>query len=258
MPTLVECRDLFECNEVARKYGLDFIEINMSFPQYCADSLDVTALKKLCSDTGVGYTIHADEMLNPFDFNPKVSGAYFEVMRDTIRGAKELSAPIINLHLQKGVYTTLPGKVLMLNDVYREEYLAIGREFVSMCEEEIADSGVRIAIENVDSNPFTEAQLELISIMMKSPVFGLTLDTGHDRCLGHRDLAVFDKYPDRLIHMHLHDSDGRSAHLPLGEGDVDPGAVITRLAGGNTCLVEVKSVDGLAKSVSRLKALNIM
>ena len=73
MPTLVECRDIFECRDVALANGLDFIEINMSFPQYQPHSLNVGALREITARDGIGFTIHADEMLNPFDFNPKVS-----------------------------------------------------------------------------------------------------------------------------------------------------------------------------------------
>ena len=99
MPTLVECKDIFECAEVAAECGLDFIEINMSFPQYLPSALDTTALSELASEKNIFYTIHADEQLNPFDFNPKVADCYFEVMRDTIRFAKALNIPVINMHL---------------------------------------------------------------------------------------------------------------------------------------------------------------
>ena len=33
MPALVECNDVYDCIEVAKENKLDFIEINMSFPQ---------------------------------------------------------------------------------------------------------------------------------------------------------------------------------------------------------------------------------
>ena len=122
MPTLVECRDIYECRDAAKKYGLDFIEINMSFPQYQPHTLSADALVEITENDGVFYTIHADEMLNPFDFNPQVSECYFGVMRDTIRFAKAIGAPVINMHLLKGVYVTLPGEVILLSDVYFDEY----------------------------------------------------------------------------------------------------------------------------------------
>ena len=258
MPTLVECRDIFECRDVAVSCGLDFIEINMSFPQYQPHSLDAAVLREITERDGISYTIHADELLNPFDFNPKVSECYFEVMRDTIRFAKEIGATVINMHLLKGVYVTLPGKVILLSDVYFDDYARRVRQFVKMCEEEIGDSPLKIAIENVDSNPFTESQLRLIDEILVSPVFGLTLDTGHELCLGFADSPVFAAHPDSLVHMHLHDAKGRSAHLPLGSAEVDIDGKMSLIKPDSTCLIEVKTIAGLRESVEYMKNKNIM
>ena len=258
MPTLVECKDIFECRDVAKRFGIDFIEINMSFPQYQPASLSVDALREMSERDGIFYTIHADEMLNPFDFNRKVSDCYFDVMRDTIRFAKSLGVPVINMHLLKGVYVTLPGKVILLSDVYADEYREKVKAFIAMCEEEIGDAPLKIAIENVDSNPFTESQLSVLPLFMESPVFGLTLDTGHELCLGFVDSHVFDEYPDKLLHLHLHDAVGKSAHLPLGTADVDISAKLSRLPNDKTCLVEVKTVAGLEESMKYLRERNIV
>ena len=252
MPTLVECADVFACIDVAEKYGLDFIELNMSFPQYLPSALDTKKLLDVSKSRGIFFTIHADEMLNPFDFNGKVSECYFDVMRDTIRFALDMNIPVINMHLQKGVYVTLPDKVILLSDVYFDNYKEKVGQFIKMCEREIGDAPLKIAIENVDSNPFTKSQLEVMDMFMTSRVFALTLDTGHQLCLCGADTHVFDKYPNKLLHMHLHDAKGKSAHLPLGTADVDVMDSIARLK-GDTCLVEVKTIAGLADSVEYLK-----
>lgn len=252
LPTLVECNDIYDCVALAERLSLDFIEINMSFPQYQVDSLSADALKALAEEKGIFYTIHADEQMNPFDFNKDVSKCYFDIMRGYIRFAKEVGIPVINMHLLKGVYVTLPGKVILLTDVYREAYLAKVREFIGMCEKEIGDAPIKIAIENVDSNPFTTSQTEALKLFMASDAFALTLDIGHDTCLAHVDRHIFDKYPDKLVHLHLHDSDGKSAHLPLGTGKVDTDAILSLLKSGDTCLVEVKTIAGLETSVEYL------
>ncbi len=257
MPTLVECRDIYECRDVALKNGLDFIEINMSFPQYLPSALDAEKLLEITAKDGISYTIHADEMLNPFDFNDKVSSCYFDVMRDTIRFAKKVNIPVINMHLLKGVYVTLPGKVVLLSDVYFENYIEKVGQFVKMCEEEIGDASLKIAIENVDSNPFTESQLKALPLFLASTVFGLTLDTGHELCLNFTDSHVFSKHPEKLIHMHLHDAKGKSAHLPFGDGEVAVKEKLKMLKRGETCLIEVKTIDGLEKSVNYLKENNL-
>jgi len=258
MPTLVECDDIYECCEVAKKYGLGFVEINMSFPQYLPSALSSEKLCEITARDGISYTIHADEMLNPFDFNEEVSCCYFDVMRSTLRFAKRIGAKVVNMHLLKGVYVTLPGKVILLTDVYREQYITRVREFISMCEEELSGSETKIAIENVDSNPFTEGQLDALNLFMESPVFGLTLDTGHELCLSFSDRHVFEKYPDKLIHMHLHDAKGKSAHLPLGSAEVDIEGKLSLLDGSQDCLVEVKTIAGLAESVEYLKDKGLM
>ena len=253
MPTLVECKDLFTCAEVASELGLDFIEINMSFPQYLPSRLDAAEIRALGARAGLSFTIHADEQLNPFDFNPLVSGCYFSVMRDTIGVAKKIGAPIINMHLLRGVYVTLPDKVILLSDVYSEEYLTRVGAFIEMCEREIGDAPLKIAIENVDSTPFTESQTAALELFMKSDKFGLTLDTGHEHCLGYSDSHVFARYPDKLLHMHLHDAKGKTAHLPLGEGEVNVAEKLALLGEDATCLVEVKTAAGLRESLKYLK-----
>ncbi len=125
-----------------------------------------------------------------------------------------------------------------------------------MCEEEIGDSNLKIAIENVDTNPFTASQLEALGLFMASPVFALTLDTGHEHCLNHADTAVFARYPDKLVHMHLHDAVGTKCHLPLGTGEVNIKGKLAALR-GDTCLIEVKTVAGLESSVDYLKKNNL-
>lgn len=248
MPTLVECENAAECVALAKKFELDFVEINMSFPQYQPSEELIESLNELARIHNVFFTIHADEALSPFDFNKRVSECYFEVMRDTIRAAKRIGAPVINMHLQKGIYVTLPDKVILLTDVYFEEYLTRVKNFIKMCEDEIGNSGVVIAIENVDSNPFTESQIRALEYFMKSDVFALTLDTGHEMALDYKDEHVFRKYPEKLVHMHLHDCVGKSPHLPLGAGNID---VLSKISafGGQTCLIEVKTIAGLEESV---------
>lgn len=257
MPTLLECRDVFECCDAALKYNLDFVEINTSFPDYKPSAISVDRLRKKAEECSLFFTIHADESLNPLDLDDRVSACYSEIMRETIEFAKAISAKVINMHLLRGIYVTLPDGVVELNDVYSEKYLEKIRQFIRICEKTIGDSGVIISIENVDSNSFTPAQKRAIELLLKSPVFALTLDTGHELMLGYRDTEVFLRYPDRIHHLHLHDSDGKSAHLPLGKGMVKISEKLSSLSSGDTVLIEVKNLDGLRESIEYLKKENL-
>ena len=50
MPTLVECDGILDCVKVAEECGLDFIEINMSFPEYLPSRLDAEELIKITKE----------------------------------------------------------------------------------------------------------------------------------------------------------------------------------------------------------------
>lgn len=252
MPTLLEYSSLSDCVSAAASFGLDFVEVNLSFPGYTAEDLSADDLNALAKKHGIFYTFHADEGLNPFDFTPSVSECYFDIMRKTIRLAKGVGAPIVNLHLQKGVYVTLPSGVVLLTDAYFSDYIKRVEAFIRLCEDEIGDAPLKIAIENVDSNPFTKSQISALELFMKSPVFALTLDTGHELCLNFADTHVFEKYPEKLAHMHLHDAVGKSAHLPFGKGEVNIDKKLD-MAKDITCLIEVKTVAGLDESLKYLE-----
>ena len=56
--------------------------------------------------------------------------------------------------------------------------------------------------------------------------------------------------------MHLHDSNGKSAHLPLGTADVKVDDMLRMIDGKGSCLIEVKTIKGLDESVDFLKKIN--
>ena len=87
---------------------------------------------------------------------------------------------------------------------------------------------------------------------MKSNVFALTLDTGHESKLKFADAHVYEKYPEKLLHMHLHDCRDGKPHLPLGVGTVEIENKLNSLR-GDTCVIEVKTVAGLVESLKYFK-----
>ena len=82
----------------------------MNLPEYQADRIDTGAFNEIAWRYGIYYTIHLDENRNPCDFNEKVANAYTETVLQTIAIAKQLHIPVLNMHLSKGVYFTLPEK----------------------------------------------------------------------------------------------------------------------------------------------------
>ena len=252
MPTLIETRTLEECAKLCAELGLDFIELNMNLPQYQLDKIDVAYFKCIADKYGVYYTIHLDENLNISDFNPYVAEAYKKTVADTIEIAKQLNIKVLNMHMVKGVYFTLPDRKVLLFSEYKMQYLKSIIEFRDVCESAIGDADIKICIENCDG--YEDFQKEAIELLLQSNVFALTFDVGHNHGIGGADEDFIMNHSDRLHHVHLHDAQGRKNHLALGTGEMNVEKYIN-LAKEQNCRVvlETKTIDGLRQSVEWLK-----
>ena len=174
-----------------------------------------------------------------------------DTVLDGIRLAVEAGIPLINMHLPKGVYITLPERRVFLYDSYAGEYRRALLDFREAVEREIGDSGIRFCIEN--TNGFASHELAALELLLASPVFGLTLDIGHSHGVNDMDIPFYEAHADRLLHMHGHDALGKRNHLALGDGEID---LRSRLAWAQTCgarvVMETKTIAALETSLARL------
>lgn len=252
IPTLIETNTLRECAKLCAELGLDFIELNMNLPQYQLNKINADYFKNIADKYGIYYTIHLDENLNVCDFNSYVADAYKKTVADTVEIAKQLDIKVLNMHMAKGVYFTLPDRKVLLFSEYKEQYINSIVDFRNMCEAAIGENDIKICIENCDG--YEEFQKEAIEQLLESKVFALTFDVGHNHGIGGTDKEFIMKHKDRLCHIHLHDAKGRNNHLALGTGETDIKQYIT-LAKEQNCRVvlETKTIDGLKQSVEWLK-----
>ncbi len=256
MPTLIETPTLEECAKLCHRLGLDFIELNMNLPQFQFDQIDIPSFKAVSEKYGIIYTIHLDENLNVSDFNPYISQGYHRTVMDTIAIARALDIPILNMHLPKGVYFTLPDRKVYLFDEYRTQYLQSMSRFRDDCENAIGDSPITICIENCDG--FLPFQQEAIDLLLESPVFGLTFDIGHNHSIGGTDEPFILERVQRLRHTHIHDAAGKQNHMALGAGELGLSTYFS-LAETQNCRVvlETKTIDGLKRSVHWVLSHNL-
>ena len=257
MPTLIENRSPTDCAQLCAQLGLSFIELNMNLPDYQLHRMNVDELKALGQEHALYYTIHLDENFNPCDFNPEIARAYNSTAEGTIAIAARLGAPVVNMHLSRGVYFTLPDERVYLYDRYRDDYLRGMVCFRDTCGPRAADAGVTLCVENSDG--YTDFQREALDLLLEHPAFALTYDVGHDHAIGGTDRPIITERSARLRHMHLHDAAGTKNHLALGTGELDIDACL-RLADEHDCrvVVETKTIDGLRRSADWLRERDLL
>lgn len=253
MPTLIENRNLEETVALCKELGLQFIELNMNFPAYQIPRLEETDyLNELAARNDIYFTIHLDENLNVCDFNPLVSDAYMETVERTLKVAQKIHAPLLNMHMNHGIFVTLPDRKVRLFQEYEEQYMAAIHRFRRMCEETAGKDGIKVCVENTDG--YQSYEKKAIDTLLQSGMFALTWDIGHSHTCGDVDESFLMERRNRLYHFHIHDGAGSKNHQTLGTGEID---LVRRIGIARDCncrcVVETKTIDALRRSVAWLR-----
>lgn len=270
MPTLIENHTLEDNICLCKELNLQFLELNMNFPEYQIHKLEHTdEFYRAADEAKLYYTIHLDENLNIADFNMLVAHAYLETVKGTIEAAKKLiplrdkygekNQPlVVNMHMNHGIYITLPDRKVQMYDRDFDVYLDSFIKFRTLCEEWIGDSDIVVSIENTDG--FREYEKRVIEYLLESPKFALTWDIGHSKATGETDVPFIMEHSDQLKHFHIHDgfaeSDKQKArnHLALGDGEINIRERLSMADDRNArCVLETKTITALKKSVEYLK-----
>lgn len=253
MPTLIELKGIEENIKLCRSLDLDFIELNMNLPEYQPEQIEVEKLKHFKEQYNIFYTIHLPEEFDIANFNSDINNAYEKVFSDTVAIAKQLECPILNMHMNAGVYFKLPGQRIYLYDKYFDEYMEKITEFKDFVEKLLSGSETILAIENTgiyDRNYIKAA----VDKLLVSDKIHLTWDIGHDHSSGNKDYNYLMENQNKLVHMHIHDAINENNHLPLFTGDIN---IQERMKiaqkHGCRCVIETKTVDGLIASVRSMR-----
>lgn len=251
MPYLIETHSIEECCELAKELGLQFVELNASFPDCLVEKLDPAQLHQLSRKYGVYFTLHIDETCNPVAFNTIVRASWLKSIRHALSIAAALGMPIVNMHFPMGDYVTLPDRRVYLYEQYADDFQAALTEFRDVCEEVLRDTNIHVSIENTSG--WKDYENRAIEYLLESPVFGLTLDIGHCHGVGDVDEPFYRKHDERLMHMHGHDGLGKKDHMVLGDGEID---LCERFAWAKRrnarVVLETKTIEALRTSVQRL------
>lgn len=252
MPTLIELDTLEDNVLLCKALNLDFVEINMNFPEYQLDNLDHEELNRLQLEHSVFFTFHLAEDIDIGHLNATIREAYLKDLFNTLELMSKIGATVLNMHMSKGIFVTLPERKINIYEQYINRYNANILTFKNKVSPILKDKGIQIYIENTGIYDRTYIK-EAVSQLLSDESFRLTWDVGHDHSSGHKDKAYMYQNLDKIHHYHIHDAIASQNHMTLYDGDIDVEAFF-KLAdtSSSTVVIETKTINALKASINRL------
>ena len=246
MPTLIELNSFHDNLVLCKKLKLNLLEINMNLPQFQIDEL-----RNIEEIEEISLSIHLPEELNVWDFNNIVRKAYLETIKEVIDIAYNKNIAFLNMHMNPGIYFTLPNVKIFLFEKYKDKFLENTIIFIEEMKRLLAGTNLKFSIENTGIYNYQYIQ-DALNELLKSNFFELTWDIGHDYKSNNTDSPFLFENFDRIRHLHMHDAfnNGRD-HLPLGNGKIDFKNIISLTKDKiKSIVLETKTIKGIQKSIS--------
>jgi sugar phosphate isomerase/epimerase len=252
MPSLIELPTIEDQISLCNELDLDFIELNLNLPIFLPENLSAEKIRNLSKNHDIHFTLHLPEELDITSFQPSMRNGDIQRCKELIVWAKEAGIHLVNAHVQNGIFFTLPDRKIWVNEVYEKEFNSLFIESYKEIWAFAMQNEITFSVENTRNFhiPFLQRGLEQLSSLSN---FAITWDVGHDARGDYQEFPFFEKHLDKLAHMHLHDYDGHSDHLPLFTGSVP---ILERLSVAKkqsaSVVIEIKTVKALKKSVMAL------
>ncbi len=252
MPALIELNTIDDNIKLCKKLGFDFIELNMNFPYNMIHNVESKYLRSISKENNIEFTMHMPDDADIGSFYDDVRHGYLNLFIDAIRWANESNIKLLNMHIIKGAYMTMPDKKIYINEKYSDIYINNFLTSIKIISEEAVKRNVMICIENSNNFGLNFVQ-DIVEKSLSLDNVYLTWDVGHDYISNYSDKKVLLKYKDKIKHMHLHDASENKDHLALNEGSLDIHEHLDFANKNNlTTLIEVKSKQALIKSKEQL------
>ena len=247
MPILYEYNSIKENIDLAKKLGLDFIELNLNFG-YCRNEMEnFQELEKLIKESNLEFTIHFYDEADFATYN-EVVDAYLILLDKYLNLSKNMNIKLVNVHLNIGPIVTISGE---RNYIYEKEYnLYIERLINNLKKaEDIASKyNVKLVIENIEIPEY----LINTYLDLNKNGFSFNYDIGHDYTSTKALEKLIEKENFKFLEFHIHDAKGKKCHLSIGDGEINI-QKFKDLAKDSYVVLEVKSSEEIIASVDKFR-----
>lgn len=257
MPSLIELETLEDNIELCKELGLEFIELNLNVPEFQPEILINENLKEIGEKENIFFTFHVPDDLDVAHESVDVRNGAVKHLEKTLDLAESIGSPVVNMHMNKGIYFTLPDKKILVYGKDLNYYVSKLSQVTNLMNEKKYQK-VKLMIENTGIYNL-DFIAQGVEYLIQNDSIDLTYDVGHEYIYGGNDTDLLKKYEGQIKHMHFHDCIGTKDHNAAFSGELDLVEKLD-LADRNDCLVviEVKTVEGLKHSVSALKERNYL
>ena len=234
-----------------RERAFDFVDLTLEPTQAHPGAIDISAVSKALTETGlqaVGHTAWYLPLASPF---PSLQQAAFDEFSRCFDVFAKLGIRNVNVHPDQRVALHSPDAVIERNV-----------EALWRLTERAGERQLQLMLENVPGL-FNRTDV-LRKVFNSVPSLAWHLDVGHANLGSPSNVteSMLEILGDRLIHVHLSDNKGGDAdlHLPLGAGTIDWDAIIALLRRhryDGTITLEVFSPDREYLTLSRQKLRRI-
>jgi len=211
-------------------------------------------LNELRDKYNVGFSVHFPEEIDFGTFYYSVRKGNLELFEEVCKYSRDIGVDIINLHLNSGIYFSLPEEKFWIYGKYKEEYINNLMDSYNIISKIAKTYEIKVCIENTIILDFIE---EIMIKLTNLENIYFTWDIGHDAKDEYKAKEMYLKNIEKIAHVHIHDYNGKKDHQILFDGILDIDKIINFSKKRKISnVIEVKTIEALRESIKRLKDKN--
>jgi sugar phosphate isomerase/epimerase len=210
------------------------VELSMNLPEFFPEHLPAGEVRQYADQYGLMVSAHAPEDISLIHLHESLREAGIQRLQGIMKWAGEAGLTRLTMHIGNSVYFTLPQGRQYLHDVYPDRFRRLLSDSLVRLRD-AAPRGLYLCVENVSYFGRSVVQEVLEELLPAGGLF-LTWDLGHS--YGDPIQEPFMRQHAAYVrNCHVHDHNGKTDHLVVGDGLIDFSGYLKEVAGQDIHLI---------------------